>query len=137
MMHRGPQARRATDLGHTGSRRLLAMSQSSFEGSFDALREVHGVGSLTRCITFVNHGMIFAHPVDISLRCARTRVVGHLRFVFGFDLQRWLGEPWTAIVEAGRVGALGLARLTRIDSHRLIRVQGVGGDWLHGPSGPD
>jgi hypothetical protein len=88
MPHRGPQARGTSDFGYTGSRRLLAMSQSSFEGSFDALREVHGGGSLTRCITFVNLGLIFAHPSDILRGSTRIRVAYHLRSELGIDSLR-------------------------------------------------
>ncbi|MFV8751682.1 hypothetical protein ACNOYE_14145 [Nannocystaceae bacterium ST9] len=40
------------------------MTQGSFEGSFDTLRDLHGEASLTRCTTFVNLGVIFVQTLD-------------------------------------------------------------------------
>jgi hypothetical protein len=40
------------------------MTQGSFEGRFNALREVHGEASLACCTTFVNRGVIFVQTLD-------------------------------------------------------------------------
>jgi hypothetical protein len=77
MSHRGPQARWTTTLGGGSSTRLFAVSQGSFEGRFDALRDVHGRASLTCCTTFVNLGVIFVQTLD-----------SHGRHSYGLDAFR-------------------------------------------------
>jgi len=79
-MHRGAQTRR---------RRRFAVSQGSFEGLFDTLRDVHCEASLTRCTTFVNLGVIFVQTLDSHGRGSYVRKA----FSRG-GLARWLSHAW-------------------------------------------
>jgi hypothetical protein len=72
------------------------MTQGSFEGRFNALREDHGEASLTGCTTFVNHGVVFVQTLDSHGRGSYGR--GRLRLEPGL--------PVMLAAEAGRAFGL-------------------------------